>query len=387
MFGNLSKALGDVVSKVEDVTGVDIDRDGKVGVVRTYDPANPEAARAAPTGACKALYIGINYFGQNGELRGCVNDVKMMRGLIERFGFPQNNTRVLVDDPDFPGRTGDPTKKAIMEGMQWLVAGAQPGDTLFMHYSGHGTQVPDQDGDEDDGMDEALCPVDYARSGIIRDDDILRTLIAPLPEGVRLTAIMDCCHSGSLMDLPFMWVASDGNLSSAASAFAQGLALPPMHTSAQWLKPEFLNALLGSVLAAVPKVVEFVKTVAAQSTGERSRSFEIQSERGDIISSDVIMFSGCKDEQTSADVSSTSSFQIPADAGPGGAGGACTAAFTEVITQEPNLPFVQLLEKMQANLKRRRFTQVPQLSSSKPVDLAKPFSLFGPIHKGVATAN
>jgi metacaspase-1 len=60
--------------------------------------------------------------------------------------------------------------------MHWLVEGAQPHDSLFFHYSGHGGQTPDLDGDEDDGFDEVIFPVDYQTTGHIVDD--VRSIIA-----------------------------------------------------------------------------------------------------------------------------------------------------------------------------------------------------------------
>lgn len=57
------------------------------------------------------------------------------------------------------------------------------------------------------GYDETLIPVDYERSGQIRDDQIFSTLVGPMKEGVVMTCIMDCCHSGSVLDLPFVFVA------------------------------------------------------------------------------------------------------------------------------------------------------------------------------------
>lgn len=50
-------------------------------------------------------------------------------------------------------------------------------------------------------------PLDYASAGQIRDDDIFKTLIGPMPGGVTLTSIMDCCHSGTVLDLPYVFVA------------------------------------------------------------------------------------------------------------------------------------------------------------------------------------
>ncbi len=57
----------------------------------------------------------------------------------------------------------------------------------------------------DDGMDETICPQDYQRAGMITDDELFGLIVAPLPAGCRLTAIFDCCHSGSGLDLPFMY--------------------------------------------------------------------------------------------------------------------------------------------------------------------------------------
>lgn len=76
---------------------------------------------------------------------------------------------------------------------------------------GHGSRVRDQDGDEDDGYDETLVPVDFQRSGQIRDDDIFKILVQPLRAGVTMTCLMDCCHSGTVLDLPYRFTA-DGDV-------------------------------------------------------------------------------------------------------------------------------------------------------------------------------
>ena len=54
--------------------------------------------------------------------------------------------------------------------MKWLVYNAQPGDSLVFQYAGHGDQIPDEDKDEDDGLDEVILPMDHKTAGVIVDD-------------------------------------------------------------------------------------------------------------------------------------------------------------------------------------------------------------------------
>jgi len=87
------------------------------------------------TGRRKALLIGINYFGQSSELRGCINDVKNMSTyLSNQFGYKKEDMVLLTDDQQNP--MSQPTKQNIFRAMQWLVKDAQPNDSLFFHYSG-----------------------------------------------------------------------------------------------------------------------------------------------------------------------------------------------------------------------------------------------------------
>ena len=69
--------------------------------------------------------------------------------------------------------------------MKWLVSGAQPNDSLFFLYSGHGSKKRDKDGDEVDGYDETICPLDYKSAGHIDDDEMNRILVQQLPKGAR----------------------------------------------------------------------------------------------------------------------------------------------------------------------------------------------------------
>ncbi|KAF7327468.1 Histone acetyltransferase [Mycena kentingensis (nom. inval.)] len=153
------------------------------------------------TGRKKALCIGINYAGQPHALRGCVNDSKHCYSfLVRQCGYKPENIVVLTDDS--PHQRSLPTRRNIIDAMHWLVKDARPHDSLFFHYSGHGSQTRDTNGDEIDGYDETIFPLDYQRAGHIEMHDIM---VKPLPTGCRLTALFDCCHSGSSLDLPYVY--------------------------------------------------------------------------------------------------------------------------------------------------------------------------------------
>eukprot|EP01004_Peranema_trichophorum_P002281 NODE_1351_length_1999_cov_74.437100_g1143_i0.p1 GENE.NODE_1351_length_1999_cov_74.437100_g1143_i0~~NODE_1351_length_1999_cov_74.437100_g1143_i0.p1 ORF type:complete len:313 (+),score=83.22 NODE_1351_length_1999_cov_74.437100_g1143_i0:900-1838(+) len=95
------------------------------------------------------------------------------------------------------------------------------------------------------------------------------------------------------------------------------------------------------------------------------------------VPGDVFMISGCKDEQTSADVSNVGQFQLPANSGPGGAGGACTSAFVSMMYQQPDITMLDLLEGMRKSLSQRNFTQIPQLSTTRVISMTDKFALIG----------
>lgn len=72
------------------------------------------------------------------------------------------------------------------------------GDRIVWMYSGHGTDLPDIDGDEGQGgRDQALVPVDALDTGKFLIDDEIRAILADLAPGVGFTAILDCCYSGT----------------------------------------------------------------------------------------------------------------------------------------------------------------------------------------------
>ncbi|XP_057971733.1 metacaspase-1-like isoform X1 [Malania oleifera] len=154
-------------------------------------------------GRKRAVICGVSYRNTRHELKGCINDAKCMKYLlVNRFKFPESSILMLTEEEIDPYRR--PTKHNMRMALFWLVQGCQSGDSLVFHYSGHGSQQRNYTGDEIDGYDETLCPLDFETNGMIVDDEINATIVRPLPNGVKLHAIIDACHSGTVLDLPFL---------------------------------------------------------------------------------------------------------------------------------------------------------------------------------------
>ena len=136
-----------------------------------------------------ALTIGINnYPGTENDLSGCVNDAKDWASELTKRNFKVTE---LLDR--------DATKKRMVEEMKAVIGRAARGDLVVITYSGHGTWQPDDDGDEADFRDEALCPHDLS-NGPLLDDDLFEIFSAGA-YGVRLLLLSDSCHSGTVAKL------------------------------------------------------------------------------------------------------------------------------------------------------------------------------------------
>lgn len=134
------------------------------------------------------LVIGINdYPGTGSDLSGCVNDANDWKKLLEQRGF---SVARLIDKAA--------TGKAIREGIEKIISPAKSGDLVVIQYSGHGSFVPDLNGDEPDGVDECLCPSDVSTKGVITDDELFELYDAKA-KGVKLVVISDSCHSGTVV--------------------------------------------------------------------------------------------------------------------------------------------------------------------------------------------
>ncbi|OQN98909.1 Metacaspase-1A [Cryoendolithus antarcticus] len=290
------------------------------------------------TGRRKALLIGVNYFGQRGQLRGCINDVKNMSSYLNGyFGYKREDMVCLTDDQQSP--MSQPTKANILRAMHWLVKDARPNDSLFFHYSGHGGQTKDLDGDEDDGYDEVIYPVDFREAGHIVDDEMHRIMVAPLQPGVRLTAIFDSCHSGSALDLPYIY-STQGVLKEPNLAKEAGQGLLGIVSS-------YARGDLGGMASTAMGL--FKKVTSGGDSYERNL-------RTKTSPADVIMWSGSKDSQTSQDANIA-----------GQATGAMSWAFVAALKKNPQQSYVQLLNSIREELETK-YTQKPQLSCSHPLD-------------------
>ena len=145
----------------------------------------------------RALLIGNNYPGSSCPLSGCVNDVRDVRDfLVGVKGWAPADVELKTEA----------TKLAIVQGLCGLALASwtQGLDTAYIHYSGHGTQVADANGDEaGDGLDEALCPADYETAGMLTDDFLNLIICTSFNPRTKVRAVFDACHSGSCLDLAY----------------------------------------------------------------------------------------------------------------------------------------------------------------------------------------
>lgn len=138
-----------------------------------------------------ALTVGINqYANPNANLSGCVNDANDWADLLRLQGY---QVTTLLDS--------DATKVNVLDALKENVSRLGYQDRFVFQYSGHGTWVPDRNGDEIDGRDEALV---MHWMDIITDDDLF-PIFAGRKFGSRVATISDSCHSGTVsrfVDLP-----------------------------------------------------------------------------------------------------------------------------------------------------------------------------------------
>ncbi len=246
----------------------------------------------------KALLIGINYYDTPSiQLNGCINDVVNMRNmLIDAYGYSSENIIVLRDDSS----NSKPTLANIMKSLNALISQSKSLSEIWIHYSGHGSQIQDMNGEESDSLDEIIVPCDYYTGGFITDDIIYGIVRQSL---CKTVLIFDSCNSGTVCDL--MWN---------------------------------FNANISS------KQLTITKT-----------------NNNNILNQNIICLSGCRDEQSSADVYNVSSQQYC---------GAMSNAIMECLRwNKHNVDVKKLFIDVVSFMLKNGFTQIPQLSSSAKVPI------------------
>lgn len=188
-----------------------------------------------------------------------------------------------------------PTRNTILTEFETFTKNSTVNDLLLFHYSGHGSYAVDTNGDETDGRDELICSSDLRG---ISDDELKQILQNNIKQGTTLFAIFDSCFSGSVLDLRYQYIDSLNN-----------------NLDTQNLKE-------------------------AETFGN------------------IVMISGCNDNQTSADTVVN-----------GTPRGALTWAFLEALKKNNNPSWKELLTSMREFLKQNGYPQIPQLSSGKLIDL------------------
>jgi metacaspase-1 len=260
----------------------------------------------------KALLIGINYKGTRLELKGCANDASNLAAHVKTLQ-PDVEIRILSDDLECFGL---PTRQNILDGIEWLVQDACEKSKLWFSYSGHGSWTADLNGDESDKRDESIVPLDYDEVGDIIDDELREKLVMPLPEGASLFAILDCCHSGTGLDLGIIHEDTSQRVSHH-------------HSSREYVREEWQHKTSRCVHS------QYCPTKA-----------------------DVIAVSGCRDDQTSADACINNKYT-----------GALTHAFLKFVC--PERSYLGLLQDMSVWLRLHKYSQRPKMSFGKSDEDAK----------------
>ncbi len=220
-----------------------------------------------------SLHVGVNvldpghYGGWDGRLNACEADARDMKAIAEACGY---QAQILL--------TQAAKRQPVVDFLRNAAQQLQSGDIFLLTYSGHGGQLPDLDGDEDDSIDETWCLYD----GQISDDE-LNVLYRGFRPGVRGLVLSDSCHSGTVLRHTFYMAAR-------ASGLDSGLM--------RSLAPD----------AAAP-AYRFMPREVAVRTYEQNRSFydsllppqDRASRPASDIAASVRLISGCQDNQYSMD--------------------------------------------------------------------------------------
>jgi len=155
----------------------------------------------------KALLIGIDYASNPiVSLLGCINDVITIRNmLIDAYGYDEENITILRDDLLYD-HNSEPTRTNILVQLDKLFGDSEHLEEIWVHYSGHGSQLQVQNSK----TREIIVPSNYLEEGVIQDDELL-TKIEKISANCRAILVFDCCHSGSICDMPWTFDYTSSN--------------------------------------------------------------------------------------------------------------------------------------------------------------------------------
>ena len=268
-----------------------------------------------------ALLVGINYKGTNYQLNGCINDVTNMSKFLKTV-LKYDKITEITDDTRIK-----PTRANIISNLVNMVKNSKRGDRLLFLYSGHGSLVKDQNGDETGGYDSCLCPIDTLNNGkYIIDDEIRNNIVNKIPAGVRMTFIFDCCNSGTGCDLTYTL-----NDNSDANSV------------------EYNNNIMNTPeteMSLVKKICK-LKMTRVQSASKNSKYKDSVG--------DVCMISGCLDSQTAEDAYENGQY-----------GGALCISLLELLKETgPTITNGELLMRLRALIKQKQYSQKVQLMGGR----------------------
>lgn len=286
----------------------------------------------------KVLLVGVNAYPTM-PLKGCINDVENMRTLLQqRHNIVDDDMRVLRDE--------QATKAAIEDGIRWLGAPNGNGDAAvrLFHFSGHGTFVVDEDGDEPDGRDEALVPYDYDTVGAMTDD-ALRSLYASFGGDTHLLLTMDCCHSGSIQRR----ISADVRYRFFPNSYADERRFDEAAQQVADKRDAYVLAQLRDLQGRSVTDDEWERRVKGAMARFDKKHFGL-----DKVQGNVVLLSACRADQTAADAHLGDNYN-----------GAFTYYLAQVLSAAGNqIEYGTLIEQVGQRLYESDFLQVPQLECS-----------------------
>lgn len=331
----------------------------------SHDQERPVGVPATPPARTKkSVLIGINYCGSKNELKGCHRDVSNMRKFINAQGHGGWHRQITMCDDE----TSDiavnmwPTAHNIGRAMEWLLR--DPNTCAFFHYSGHGGQYRITDHhSQSSRLHDTIVPVDFKKVGQISSRMLHEALVTALKPHSTLVVIFDCCHSGSILELPYVYRSDEeGKVSLIDNVEASMLLIDQASHLIQGDSNTSSLDTAKQLLAGATSFFHSLMHEEAQETdhyglGKQDNASEYQVEG----KRNVWMYSGCRDDQTSSDASIE-----------GGYVGAMSWAFLECMREYGReQSFLEVLQRTRRIL-AGRFSQVPQLSVGYEQDLNFP---------------